>query len=78
MIMEKEEMKKERRRIGERLMQVRRELGWTREQVAMISGLAEATIQKVEEGVFNVPLDVLSAVADVYGLKVSIRKEAGV
>lgn len=76
--MEKEEMKKERRRIGERLMQVRRELGWTREQVAMISGLAEATIQKVEEGVFNVPLDVLSAVADVYGLKVSIRKEAGV
>lgn len=71
-------MKKERRRIGERLMQVRRELGWTREQVAMISGLAEATIQKVEEGVFNVPLDVLSAVADVYGLKVSIRKEAGV
>lgn len=69
-------MKKERRRIGERLMQVRMELGWTREQVAMISGLAEATIQKVEEGAFNVPLDVLSAVADVYGCKVSIREEA--
>ncbi len=53
--------------IGRRLKEKRLEEGWDIEQVAEMSGLKADTIRKVEEGVFNVPIDVVSRIADIYG-----------
>ena len=65
MIMEKQELNEGRKRIGERFRQIREEYGWSVEQVATMADLKPATIEKIEAGVFNVPLDVLCRVADV-------------
>lgn len=62
-----------RMRIGNQLREKREDEGWSREQVAEMSGLTVATIRKVEEGVFNVPIDVVSRIADIYGCQLTIK-----
>lgn len=62
-----------RRRIGRELRERRTEQGWSREQVAMMAGVTERTIEKIEEGAFNVPLDILGKVADVIGYELMIK-----
>lgn len=66
-----------RKRIGAQLRQKREEQGWTIEQVATMVDVKPVTIEKIEAGVFNVPLDVLAKVADVFGceLSIKVRKE---
>ena len=73
MIMEKQELKEGRKRIGERFRQIREEYGWSVEQVATMADLKPATIEKIEAGVFNVPLDVLCRVADVLGSQLTVE-----
>jgi transcriptional regulator with XRE-family HTH domain len=69
----------QRKRIGERLKEIRTEQGWSQEQVALMAGVTERTVEKVEQGAFNVPLDVLATLSDVLGYELRIgRKEAGV
>ena len=66
-----------RKRIGAQLRCKREEQGWTIEQVATMVNVKPVTIEKIEAGVFNVPLDVLAKVADVFGceLSIKVRKE---
>ena len=71
--MEKQELKEGRKRIGERFRQIREEYGWSVEQVATMADLKPATIEKIEAGVFNVPLDVLCRVADVLGSQLNVE-----
>lgn len=71
--MEKQELKEGRKRIGERFRQIREEYGWSVGQVATIADLKPATIEKIEAGVFNVPLDVLCRVADVLGSQLTVE-----
>jgi len=71
--MEKQELKEGRKRIGERFRQIREEYGWSVEQVATMADLKPATIEKIEAGVFNVPLDVLCRVADVLGSQLTVE-----
>ena len=66
-------MKEGRKRIGERFRQIREEYGWSVEQVATMADLKPATIEKIEAGVFNVPLDVLCRVADVLGSQLTVE-----
>ena len=73
MIMEKQELKEGRKRIGERFRQIREDYGWSVEQVATMADLKPATIEKIEAGVFNVPLDVLCRVADVLGSQLTVE-----
>ena len=54
-------------KIGKQLKALRERQGWTELQVAMFADVREKTIIKIEDGVFNVPLDVLVKVADVLG-----------
>lgn len=77
--MENENKVRYRVRLGMMLEEQREREGWSRQQVAEMTGLTEATVRKVEEGVFNVPLDVLATIADVYGCNIGIlpRKENG-
>lgn len=60
-------------RLGNQLRELREEQGWTVAQVATMADLKEKTIEKIEDGVFNVPLDVLAKVADVLGADLVFR-----
>lgn len=61
-----------RKKIGEHFREVREAQGWTTEQVALMADIKAATVEKIEAGVFNVPMDVLSRVADVFGYELMI------
>ena len=59
--------------IGAQLRANREEQGWTVEQVATMADVKPKTVEKIENGVFNVPLDVLAQVADVLGCDLVFR-----
>lgn len=61
-----------RKKIGEHFREVREAQGWTTEQVALMADIKAATVEKIEAGVFNVPMDVLTRVADVLGYQLMI------
>ena len=63
---------KQRYRIGQQFKAKREEQGWTTAQVAVMADVKPHTIEKIEMGVFNIPLDVLAKVADVYGCKIEV------
>ena len=63
----------QRKRIGAQLRELREEQGWTIAQVAEMVGVKFSTVEKIEAGVFNVPLDVLAKVAEVLGCELTIK-----
>lgn len=64
-----------RAQVGMNLRMVREVQGWTVEQVAKMADLKAATVEKIEAGAFNVPLDVLAKVADVIGCELTIKEK---
>ena len=62
-----------RKRVGQRLRQIREEYGWSVDQVATMADVKPVTIEKIEAGVFNVPLDVLVRVANVLDSELTIK-----
>lgn len=70
--MEKQELTKYRAQIGIQFRMQREAQGWTVEQVATMADVKPVTIEKIEAGAFNVPLDMLTRVADVIGCEVKI------
>lgn len=73
--MNKEELTKYRLQIGIQMQLQRESQGWSVEQVAEMVDMKPATIEKIEAGVFNVPLDVLARVADVLGCDLVIKSK---
>lgn len=71
--MEKQELNKYRAQIGIQFRMQRESQGWTVEQVATMADVKPVTIEKIEAGAFNVPLDMLTRVADVIGCEVNIK-----
>ena len=69
------ENKIERKRIGTQFREQREQQGWTIEQVATMAGLKPATIRKMEDGMFNYPLDVMTKVAEVLGCEITIHEK---
>lgn len=72
--MAKEIITESRKRVGARLKQIREEYGWTIEQVATMADIKPVTIEKIEAGVFNVPLDILARVAGVLDSELEIKE----
>ena len=66
------ENKSERKRIGTQFREQREQQGWTIEQVATMADVKVATIEKIEAGAFNVPLDIINKYAEVLGCEVRI------
>ena len=63
-------MKEEnRKKIGSQILDIRTEQGWTQEQLGEMCGVKAATIDKIEQGRFNVSLDVIGKVCDVLGVQ---------
>lgn len=71
----KETTEENRQRIGLELKAIRLEQGWSQEQVACMANVKEATIEKIEKGAFNVPLDILAKVSDVLGYYLTIKPQ---
>ena len=70
-----EEKSNYRLEVGKRLKSRREYEGWTREQVSDMTGYSVDTIRKVEEGCFNVSVDILGRIADIYGCDIYFMKK---
>jgi len=68
-----EQKSKSRWRIGQELKAIREEQGWSTEQVALMADVKESTVEKVEQGVFNVPLDMLAKLANALGYELTFN-----
>lgn len=72
-----EETKKvHRKELGEQFKSLREEQGWSIEQVALMADVRESTIEKIEAGAFNVPMDILAKVADIYSADLTIKERS--
>ena len=65
---------KQRYRIGQQFKAKREEQGWTTAQVAVMADVKERTVEKIEDGVFNIPIDVLAKVAEGLGCDLVIKE----
>lgn len=70
--MNKEE---ERTRIGRRITEIRTGLGWTQEQLAERTGLAQSNIARIEAGRYSSRLDTLALIAEAFGCKVDFIRD---
>ena len=68
-----EQKLKSRWRLVQELKAIREEQGWSTEQVALMADVKESTVEKVEQGAFNVPLDVLAKLANALGYELTFN-----
>lgn len=69
-------MKEEnRKKLGEQVRKVREEQGWSQEQLAAFVGVKEQTIAKIEDGRYNVSLDLIGTVCDALGVNIVLMEE---
>ena len=62
----------ERRRMGDRIRQLRTEKGVSQTELAEKAGLAQPHIVRIEQGRYSVGLDTLQAIAKALGCTVDI------
>ena len=73
--MEKQQINKYRVQVGIQFRMQREAQGWSVEQVATMADVKPATVEKIEAGAFNVPLDVLARVAEAIGCLLNIQSK---
>lgn len=59
--------------IGQRIAQLRKEKGLTQEQLSELTGLDRTNIAKIENGKYNVSIDILNKVCVSLGAKIRIE-----
>lgn len=62
----------ERERIGKRIADIRKETGISQAKLAEMSGLDQGHIARIELGKYNVGIDTLSKIAEVFHKKIDI------
>lgn len=60
----------ERKRIGERIAEIRAVKRMTQQEVADIAELKRSNISRIESGMYNVTLDTLAKIASALGKKI--------
>lgn len=70
--MTEEKKMQERKRIGQRLAEVRNALGITQTVLAERSGIKQGNIARIEGGKYNSTFDTLTALASAMGKKIDI------
>ena len=60
--------------IGNQIQTMRVQLGLTKEELARICGMTPLNITKIENGVYNVPIDVVGKIADALQAKIMITR----
>lgn len=63
----------ERKRIGKRIADIRKEKGYTTRELADKCGVHFSNVGKIERGTYNVSIDILSKIADVLGIEISFE-----
>ncbi|MCR5312779.1 MAG: helix-turn-helix domain-containing protein [Bacteroidaceae bacterium] len=64
----------ERKRIGSRIKEIRRESHVEAKTLSMLTGIDAANICRIEQGKYSVGLDVLSKMANAMGYRVDLVK----
>lgn len=67
-----EEKNLNRLRIGQSLATIRKEKGLTQEQLSQMTGLDRANIGKIENGRYNVSIDILGRICEALGCRIDI------
>ena len=62
----------QRARIGKRMAEIRLEKGLSIRQLAELSGVNFANIHKIENGKYNVSIDILGKICDALGCKIDL------
>lgn len=62
-----------RERIGKRIAEIRKEKGYTVRRLAELSGVNYSNIGKIENGRYNVSIDILSKICTALGAEISIK-----
>lgn len=65
-----------REQIGLQLLEVRKKKQMTQQQVADMAGITRNNLSKIENGKYNVSVDILSRVCEVVGVRLTITEEA--
>ena len=68
-------MENNRKEIGEQVRRIREEQGWTVDQLAKMCNVKRQTVSKIEEGAFNVPIDVIGKVCDALNVKMVLIEQ---
>jgi len=66
----------ERKRIGRRIAEIRKEQNLTQAQLAELCGVAQAHIARIETGRYSVGLDTLAQIAAAMGMSVDFIKNS--
>ena len=64
-----------RKYIGDLIRKKREEQGWDKTQIAEMCGVTENTIRKIEEGWFDVSIDLVGSIAEVLGVKLTLTED---
>lgn len=62
-------------RIGQRIAELRKEVGMTQDQLAEKTGIQRAHITRIEAGKYSVGIDLLQKIADVFGKNVDFVEQ---
>ena len=54
---------------------MRVQLGLSKEELAMMCGITELNVTKIENGVYNVPIDIVGKIADALNAKIVLKKK---
>ena len=65
----------ERKRIGGMVAALRTERGLTQYELAQAADIAVANVSKIERGVYNVSIDILSKVLTALQAKIAIERD---
>lgn len=61
--------------LGDQLRSVRESQGWTTEQVAKMADITEQNVRKIEDGRYNVPMEIIYRLADVLNCKLELKRK---
>lgn len=64
-----------REKIGRRIAEIRQTKGLTIRQLAEMSGVNFANIYKIENGKYNVSIDILGKICDALGCRIELKEE---
>lgn len=60
--------------IGNQIQTMRVQLGLTKEELARMCGITPLNVTKIENGVYNVPIDVVGKIADALQAKIILTR----
>lgn len=61
--------------IGSQIQTMRVQLGLTKEELARMCGITPLNVMKIENGVYNVPIDVVGKIADALDAQIVLRRK---